>query len=73
MRLYCSRCANSQDIRADYNLAELALNLYRGVSTPIDCADCNIKALYKDEKGLIYLGYLIDGATELKAVNVEDL
>lgn len=72
MAEYCSQCSpfNGQ---FDIDLFQIALALSREHSSAFICEGCNIKAIYKDEKGLIYLIRYEDDEYKYCPVNIEDL
>ena len=72
MSEYCSQCSpfkNSYDI----DLFKIALKLKKEYSTSFLCEGCENRAVYKDDKGLLYLAKVVNGETELIEVTLEDL
>ena len=57
-------------VNFDINLMDIGLDLSHSES--ILCEGCNIIAIYKDEKGTIYLGGRIDSEIVLKPVKIYD-
>jgi len=71
MSEYCSRCSPFETY--DYDLTKIALNLENGHSENILCEGCNIRGVYKDESGNLYLAVKTEKKIEMKAVNIEEL
>lgn len=67
---FCSRC---EPDGYDIDLANIALGLKPGYSSNFMCESCEIRGVYKDESGLIYLAISKKGQIELTQVFVEDL
>lgn len=63
MAEYCSQCSPFEN-RHDIDLFLLALLLKRGRSRSFICEGCANRAIYKDEKGKLYIAKLENG--ELK-------
>ena len=57
----------------DIDLAKIALKLKKGHSTNLICEGCNIRAVYKDESGRLYLAKDIEGNIELEETTIEKL
>lgn len=57
MAEFCSICEPNY---FDINLPEMALDLEPGHSENILCEGCNVRALYKDESGILFLAKLVD-------------
>ena len=55
------------------SLAAIALDLKLGHSESILCEGCNIRPVYKDEKGLIYLGRKFDQEIAMVSMKIEEL
>tara|TARA_B110000046_G_scaffold177699_1_gene204826 strand:+ start:633 stop:857 length:225 start_codon:yes stop_codon:yes gene_type:complete len=69
---YCSICSPFDD-GYDIDLAKVALELDNGHSSNVLCEVCNIKAVYKDEKGNIYLAKEVKNEIELESTTIEKL
>ena len=69
---YCSQCSPFKK-SYDIDLFKIALKLKKGYSTSFLCEGCENRAVYKDEKGLLYLAKVINDETELIEVKLEDL
>jgi len=55
------------------DLLEIALHLDNGRSKNIFCHSCDIRAVYKDESGRIYLAKMIDEEIQIRLVRIEEL
>ena len=69
---YCSQCSPFKN-RFDIDLFKIALKLKKGHSASFLCEGCENRAVYKDDKGLLYLAKVINGETELVDILIEDL
>lgn len=69
MAEFCSRCDTDYDI----DLGVIALELEPGYSEPVNCEGCNIRGVYKDDEGNLYLATLHDGEIGLEKVALEEL
>ena len=72
MAEFCSQCSPF-DNEYDIDIFKIALKLKNGHSKNILCEGCNIRAVYKDEQGLIYLGKSEKGEIKLNPVTLEEL
>jgi len=70
MSEYCSRCSPLDSW--DFDLVKIALNLDKGHSENILCEGCNVRGVYKDESGNIYLAVKTEKKIKMKAVNIEE-
>jgi len=72
MSEYCCKCS---PFLPDYeiDLAEIALKVEKGHSENVICEGCNIKAIYKDDAGLLYLAKEVDGEIQLESITIEKL
>lgn len=66
-------CSNCEPEYFDIDLTEIALDLDRGHSVNVLCEGCNIRTIYKDETGLLYLGRLENGEVVLTKANLESI
>ena len=71
MSEYCSRCSPLDSW--DYDLVKIALDLENGHSESFICEGCNIRAIYKDESGNLFLALKTRMQVELHPVNIEEL
>ena len=56
MSEYCSQCSPFKESNDyDIDLIKLSLKVKRGRSINFLCEGCNNRAIYKDEKGFLYL------------------
>lgn len=69
---YCSQCSPFKG-KFDIDLFKKALKLKRGHSVSFICEGCNNRAIYKDEKGLLYLAKLNRTEIELQPISIEQL
>ena len=69
---FCSQCSPF-DNEYDIDLFKIALKLQKGASENILCEGCNIRVVYKDEEGLVYLGRLENEEIKLYLVKLEEL
>lgn len=69
---YCKVCT---PFEGDYDIdfVDIALHLENGHSEGFICEGCNIKAIYKDEEGRLYLAKEIHGEIELEETTIEKL
>lgn len=67
---YCSSCETEY---FDIYLAGIALSLARGNSMSFLCEGCTRRCLFKDEDGVLYVGFLEGKELKLQAVRIEDL
>ena len=73
MAEFCSQWDDKYGLGNDYNLPEIALKLKRGRSVNILCEGCNIRTIYKDDDGFIYLGRVEENEIILQKVSIEEL
>lgn len=74
MAEYCSQCSPFKlNGEWDIDLLQIALKLEPGRSESFLCEGCNNRAVYKDEKGLLYLGKQEGKEINLHPVAVEEL
>lgn len=74
MSEYCSQCSPFKEEQEwDIDLTQIALNLKNGRSESFICEGCNNRTLYKDERGLLYIGKKIDTEIKLFPVKLEEL
>ena len=74
MAEYCSHCSPfKRQGNFDIDLFKIALKLNRGNSTSFICEGCNIRGIYKDEQGLIYLVEEDKGELKFSLTNIETL
>jgi len=52
---------------------KIAINLRRGYSQSFLCEGCNIRGIYKDENGNLFLGRDVDGKIVEEPVNLDEL
>ncbi|GAB3179475.1 hypothetical protein GCM10027291_45740 [Telluribacter humicola] len=71
MAEFCSECTPFE--YPDIDLAAIALDLSPGRSESFICEGCNNRAVYKDEKGGLYLAKAEDGVIKLHPVIIEQL
>lgn len=71
MAEFCSDCSPFDEF--DINLFTIALDLKPGHSETILCEGCNIKAVYKDEEGLVYLAKEVPEGVELEEAEIDTL
>ena len=69
---FCSKCTLFKD-QFDIDLYKIALNLERGHSESFICEGCNIRAIYKDETGRLYLGKDVEGSINMDETTIEAL
>ena len=69
---FCSQCSPF-DNEYDIDLFKIALKLQKGASENILYEGCNIRVVYKDEEGLVYLGKLEHEEIKLYLVKLEEL
>ena len=72
MAEFCSQCSPF-DNEYDIDIFQIALKLKKGHSKNILCEGCNIRAVYKDEQGLLYLGKLENKEIKLYPIKLEEL
>ena len=72
MAEFCSLCTIYED-EIDFDLFQIALNLENGISEPILCEGCNIRAIYKDENGNLFVIKLIEKELIPKSISIEEL
>lgn len=68
---FCSRCESSGNW--DIDLLEIALNLELGHSANFLCEGCVAVAIYKDDKGFIYLVRKVGQEYKPELVSFEEL
>jgi hypothetical protein len=69
---FCSICTPFQDI-FDYDLYKIALDLMKDHVGTFICEGCNVRGIYKDPSGSLFLGRMIHGKVEEFPVHLEDL
>lgn len=72
MAEYCSKCSPFGG-EFDIDLFKIALKIENGRSESFICEGCNIRAVYKDEVGNVYLARLENKEIKLHPVVIEDL
>jgi len=72
MAEYCSLCSPFEG-KCDIDLMKIALKLERGHSTNFLCEGCNVRAIYKDDSGLLYLAKEEGNEIKLEPIHIEDL
>ena len=72
MAEYCSQCSPFEN-EFDIDLFEIALELESGFSESFICEGCNIRAVFKDESGSLYLAKQEGEELNLTPVKIEDL
>ena len=73
MSEYCSKCSSFEN-DYDIDLAEIALKLDDERSVNIFCEGyCKIRAIYKEEKGNLYLEREVNGDVNLEPTTIEEL
>jgi hypothetical protein len=70
MAEFCSICEPEY---FDIDLTSIALELTPGHSIELLCEGCNIRAVYKDESGILYLGRLTGTEISLEPIEIEKL
>ena len=72
MTKICSLCTPSL-VPPDYDLFRISLNLERGRAFNLTCRVCNIRGIYKDDEGLIYLAKNEPEGIRLHLTTIEQL
>jgi hypothetical protein len=70
MSEFCSQCSPNFH---DWDLFKLALDLDNQHSESFICEGCNIRGIYKDESGKLFLAKTINNNIELFPINLVDL
>lgn len=69
---YCSKCSPFEG-EFEIDLLKIALRLKNGHSELVMCEGCNIRGVYKDEGGKLYLARAEKNEVNLYPVAIEDL
>ena len=72
MAEYCKDCSLWED-KYDIDLFWIATTLKKGRSENFICEGCNMRVVFKDENGQLYLGKDVDGEIVLTEVRIEEL
>lgn len=68
---FCSQCSPFPE--SDIDLFKIALHLNNGRSWSFICEGCNNRAIYKDDKGLLYLAKQEGNELKMHPVRLEEL
>lgn len=66
-------CSNCDALHSDYDLFRLALFLPKGRSRNLLCEGCNLRAIYKDNEGNIFLAKMLNNEIKFEPVILKDL
>ncbi|MEM9894802.1 MAG: hypothetical protein AAF789_00415 [Bacteroidota bacterium] len=70
----CSHCSQfGEDYPYNFDLISIDLRLKPGYSQIFLCEGCEIRGVYKDNVGLIYLAEKVGKEVELEKVKIEKL
>lgn len=72
MAVYCSKCSPFSG-EFDIDLFKIALTIKNCRSVSFICEGCNIRAIYKDENGNLYLARSESNEIKLYPVFIKDL
>ena len=72
MAEFCNKCSLFEG-KHDIDLVRIALKLKKGHSTNFICEGCNVRAIYKDESGNLYLAREVSNEIVLEPTTIEEL